>query len=340
MTPGTFLITPVAPFRLDLTAWALRRRPDNIVDRWDGESYRRVLVLQGRPVEIAVIQIAPPTKPLLQITATGWRHTRQRERSLQTCVQRLLGTQIDLRAFYRIATQQAGWGELVRRFRGLKPPRFPSVFESLVNAFACQQVSLAVGMLFLNRLADRYGLIVEKNGVEAHAFPRPEDLTAARPQTLRRFGFSRHKARAIRELSSAVAKGRFDLESMTALDADAVLERLYALRGVGRWSAEYVLLRGLGRLHVFPGDDVGAQNKIQEYLGLRKPPTYEAVRRRLLRWSPYAGLIYFHFLLYGLAQRGYLSSGTSGSKLPSIREEPEPVLLPSSGMQAKGLRRG
>jgi DNA-3-methyladenine glycosylase II len=207
----TFLIRPVPPFRLDLTAWALRRRPENVVDRWDGKSYRRVLVLEGKPAEIEVTQIGPATRPHLQITATGCQLTRQRKRTLQTYVQRLLGTQIDLRGFYRIATQRAKLGELVRRFRGLKPPRFPSVFESLVNAFACQQVSLAVGMLLLSRLAERYGLIVEKNGVEAHAFPRPEDLASERPQALRRLGFSRQKARAISELSSAVAEGRFEI---------------------------------------------------------------------------------------------------------------------------------
>src|SRR5438046_1768695 len=117
----------------------------------------------------------------------------------------MLGTEIDLRAFYRMATEQAKLGELVRRFRGLKPPRFPSVFESVVNAFACQQLSLAVGILPLNRLAERYGLIVEGNGVSAHAFPRPEDLTSERPRALRRLGFSRQKARAVSELSSAVA---------------------------------------------------------------------------------------------------------------------------------------
>ena len=329
MNRSTFLIRPVPPFRLDLTAWALRRRPENIVDRWNGKDYRRVLVLEGRPVEIEVTQIEPPTRPLLQITTTGWRLTSHREQTLRGYVQRLLGTQIDLRAFYRMATQQAKLGELVRHFRGLKPPRFPSVFESLVNAFACQQLSLAVGILLLNRLAEKYGLIVEKNGVNAHAFPRPEDLASGRPQALGRLGFSRQKARAVSELSSAVAAGHLELESFTALDADAVLERLYALQGVGRWSAEYVLLRGLGRLDVFPGDDVGAQNKIQEYLGLRKPPDYETVRRRLAKWGPYAGLIYFHFLLYGLEQRGCLSSGWSEPQLLSTREKPESILLPS-----------
>src|SRR6266550_3148786 len=105
----------------------------------------------------------------------------------------------------------------------------------------------------------------------------------------------------------AVKEHRLDLEKFTELEGDALLEQLHALRGVGRWSAEYVSLRGLGRLQVFPGDDVGAQNKLQRYLGLRKPPSYDTVRRRLAQWGDYAGLIYFHLLLHGLAEKGCLS---------------------------------
>ena len=76
---------------------------------------------------------------------------------------------------------------------------------------------------------------------------------------------------------------------------------------VGRWTAEYVLLRGLGRLHIFPADDVGARNNLQKWLGLRKPLHYDGVRRLLAKWEPYAGLIYFHMLLYRLNETGYLS---------------------------------
>jgi DNA-3-methyladenine glycosylase II len=124
---------------------------------------------------------------------------------------------------------------------------------------------------------------------------------------LGKLGFSRQKARAIIELSLAVTEGRLDLEKLAGLDGGSLLERLHALRGVGRWSAEYVSLRGFGKLHVFPGDDVGAQNKLQRYLGLGKPPNYKKVRRQLTQWEPYAGLIYFHLLLYGLAEKGFLS---------------------------------
>ncbi len=79
-------------------------------------------------------------------------------------------------------------------------------------------------------------------------------------------------------------------------DREAV-ERLEQLRGVGRWTAEYVLLRGLGRWHLFPGDDVGARNNLSRWLKLRKPLDYPRVKRVLARWEGYGGLIYFHLLL-------------------------------------------
>jgi DNA-3-methyladenine glycosylase II len=81
---------------------------------------------------------------------------------------------------------------------------------------------------------------------------------------------------------------------------------------VGRWTAEYVLLRGLGRVRVFPGDDVGARNNLRRWLRLRRTLDYEGVRRVLARWSGHAGLVYFHLLLDRLADAGYL--GEKGSE--------------------------
>jgi DNA-3-methyladenine glycosylase II len=82
------------------------------------------------------------------------------------------------------------------------------------------------------------------------------------------------------------------------------------LRGVGRWTAEYALLRGLGRLHVFPGDDVGARNNLQRWLGFLEPLDYEGVRRTLARWAPFQGLVYLHLLLNSL-QLGPHGAGSS-----------------------------
>jgi DNA-3-methyladenine glycosylase II len=92
------------------------------------------------------------------------------------------------------------------------------------------------------------------------------------------------------------------LEALHRLDDVAAVERLTALRGIGRWTAEYVLLRGLGRLHVFPGDDIGAQNKLKRLLAIETPLDYEGVRTLVARWHPFAGLVYFHLLLDALTR--------------------------------------
>ena len=126
----------------------------------------------------------------------------------------MLGLQVDLSGFYRFASRQAKLGPLARRFRGMRPPRFPSVFEAFVNATACQQMSLTVGILLLNRLAETCGLPLEENGAVAHAFPRPQDLAHRDPDSLRLLGFSRQKVRAMIESARAIDDGKLDLESL------------------------------------------------------------------------------------------------------------------------------
>ncbi len=310
MSRGTIFLEPVPPFRLDLTVWTLRRRPDNAVDRWDGQTYRRILPLPTRPVEVTVTQIGPPEAPQLRIAVEGQPLRAPLKAAVISALERLLGLRIDLTAFYRFAAHQGHLAQLARRFQGMKPPRFATGFECIVNAIACQQVTLTLGIRLLNQLAANYGLALRESDEAAHAFPRPEDLTDLRPEQLRQFGFSRQKGHAMIELARSITEGRFNLDELAELPDDEAVERLCGLRGVGRWTAEYALLRGLGRTNVFPGDDVGARNNLQRWLHLAGPLDYEGVQQTLARWRRFGGLIYFHLLLDRLEEAGYLQAGT------------------------------
>jgi DNA-3-methyladenine glycosylase II len=117
-------------------------------------------------------------------------------------------------------------------------------------------------------------------------------------------GFSRQKVRALLTLARAIDRGELDLEGLSRDGDEQAVARLRDLRGVGRWTAEYVLLRGLGRLHVFPGDDVGAQKSLARWLGRPAPLDYDGVHRAVAKWRPYAGMLYFHLLLDGLSKAG------------------------------------
>ena len=171
MSQRSFSITPVPPFRLDLTVWALRRRPENAVDRWDGRTYRRILMIDRQAVEVAVHQSGGPEEPQLEVDLTGSRLTVRQEELARALLERMLGAQKDLKPFYRLATGDPRLQPLVDEFRGLKPPQFPTVFEAVANGIACQQLSLLVGILLLSRLAHKVGVIPQTRRM--HRTPSP-----------------------------------------------------------------------------------------------------------------------------------------------------------------------
>ena len=304
----TLVLRPVPPFRLDLTVWALRRRRRNLMDRWDGTTYRRVVVVGGRPTELAVRQAGSSAAPRLSVTATPAPRTVLDRRHVRVTLERLLGLRIDLTGWYHLAEDDERLRPLAERFRGMKPPRFPTMFEAMINAFACQQLSLEVGLELLNRLAAIAGATFRTPQDIRYAFPTAQDAVRLTPAKYRAIGFSHQKVRALLSLARAITRGEVDLEVLGQGNDAAVQQRLLELRGVGRWTAEYVLLRGLGRFHVFPGDDVGAQKRLGRWLGRSRRMDYAGVQRATRRWSPYAGVVYFHLLLDGLSQSGALVS--------------------------------
>jgi DNA-3-methyladenine glycosylase II len=263
---------------------------------WDGRTYRRALLVDSEPLELAVTQVGAASTPRLEVVLSGCYVPRFAEAAARSTLSRLLGLDLDLSGFYTRAVRDGLLNELAERYRGLKPPRFPTVFECLLNAVSCQQISIAAGLTILSRLAATAGAPVG----HLHAFPAPTDVLGLPPSALRAFGFSERKAETILGLARAAADGDLELKTLEELDDAAVVEALARQRGIGPWSADYVLLRGLGRLHVFPQSDVGALNGLRSFLaasGRAEPP-----RAALVRWAPDAGLVYFHLLLRGLEQ--------------------------------------
>jgi len=300
-----FTLQPIPPFRLDLTIWALRRVPINEMDRWDGQTYRRVLIVENDPIEVSVVQTRLLETPELFVTLSGLGAVKSAEVDIAHILSKMLGLNIDLTNLYRLAGSDSHLGDLSERFVGFRPPRFGNIFEALVNGIACQQLSLVVGIHLLNRLCTGYGLSVDNH----HAFPRPEDLAAACVEDLRKFGFSRRKVEYILSISRAVVEGQLDLNDLEKLDNDSAVSRLCEIHGVCRWTAQYVALRGLGRLDVYPADDVGSQSKIQRWLRLSNRPDYEGIHRIIGKWSPYRGLVYFLLLLDDQMRQGLLLDG-------------------------------
>jgi DNA-3-methyladenine glycosylase II len=269
-------------------------------------------VLDSGPAKLSVTQ-EENQEPRLIVTIHSKTGVGERiEREVELLVRKMLGTATDLQAFYTLANDSDSLGPLVDQFSGVKPPRFASVFEGLVNSIACQQVTLDLGIALLNRLSDKFGMGFVDHGMVLHAFPAPTDLAVASVEEVRELGFSRQKARAIKELSASVADNIINLASIEDMSNQEAVAFLTTIRGIGRWSAEYVLLRGLGRLDTFPGDDIGAQNNLQRLFRLANKPNYEEIRQLTSQWHPYEGVVYFHLLLEKLHSTGVISDLPTG----------------------------
>ncbi len=311
MAELTFTLRPRPPFRLDLTVWALRRRAHNVVDRFDDGCWRRVLVIGKSPVAVAVRQTRRGARPEIEVRISAARPQLVKA-EVAAIVTRMLGLNRDLSDFYGLARSDPRLRELAERLRGMKPVRYASVFEAFANAVACQLVSLSAGMHVLNRLANAFGVSAEVDDVARamRSFPPASAIARSNPSAMRALGLSRQKGEYLLGLAVwALDPKDRDFASIDRLNDDDAIARLSKIRGVGRWTAEYVMLRGFGRINIFPGDDVGGRKKLFEWLGSSDAPTYDGVGKMLERWRPYGGLIYLHLIVNAVAEAGQVEAG-------------------------------
>jgi DNA-3-methyladenine glycosylase II len=307
----TFTLQPRPPFRLDLTVWALRRRAHNVVDRFDDDVWRRVLVIGKAPVAVVVRQTRGASRPEIEVRISAARPPAVKA-AVAALVTKMLGLERDLADFYRLARGDSHLRELADRLRGMKPVRYATVFEGFANAVACQLVSLSAGMHVLNRITEACGTPGQVDAAAApmRSFPLAAAIARSNPDALRALGLSRQKGEYLIGLARlALDPKDRDFASLERLGDDDAIARLSKIRGVGRWTAEYVMLRGFGRINIFPGDDVGGRNKLFQWLGAIGAPTYDGVAAMLERWRPYGGLIYLHLIVNAVADAGYLAAG-------------------------------
>lgn len=300
-----FTLHPVAPFRLDYTVFALRRRSKNNVDLWDGQRYTRLLVIDNVPVIVVIEQKKGLDEPELLLSIQSERHELSSNRITDE-LEMLLGLNRNLHDFYQITQHDPQLNHLVCQFKGLKPPRFPTIFETLANAISCQQISLDAGLQIQNRLTEFLGIRLKEKEQVLYAFPQVEAVANCTASELKKIGYSTHKSETLIRLAAAIVADKSSFSSLENKSNDEVINFLCRFKGVGRWTAEYVLLRGLGRIDIFPGDDLGAQNNLYQLLHLDKRPDYKKIAEITAQWHPYAGLVYFHLLLQKLHEKGAL----------------------------------
>jgi len=281
------LFRPAGPFDLALCLRVAHRfAPD---PAGNSSVLRSAVRIQGTPtvLEIHQVQRDPPI-----LKAHTSRSVSGQE--MKGIAGRMIFAEVDLRSFYRHVTAHPILGPITKALRGLHPMRPATLFEMLVIAITEQQISLAAAHRIQAKFLHRFGDPVE----DLWAFPTPERIAASSILHLTACGLSRKKASYIRELAQKVERGLLDLTCLETLPDEEVRTLLLQQRGLGPWSAEYALVRGLGRPDRIPLEDLGVRRVVGQYLGRGQRLSPLGVTRKLHPFAPYRGLAAFYLLAY------------------------------------------
>jgi 3-methyladenine DNA glycosylase/8-oxoguanine DNA glycosylase len=258
-----------------------RRSGDDLLDRWDGRVWLRALAIDGRMTAVAARPAGTVAEPALLVTAEAGADPAAAGAALAGA----FPTAPD--ALAALAAADPVVNRIAARFPGIGPVLQPDLLTAVVRSISAQQITLRFAAVLRGRLARRYGHRHQVAGAEVWSLDASR-LAAAEVADLRALQFSTSKAVAVVSFAGAVASGRIDPEELAALEDEAVAERLVAFPGIGRWTAEWLLARTLGRPRVVAGD-LGVRKAVgAAYLDGRMPSEAE-VRTATAHWGPAAG---------------------------------------------------
>jgi DNA-3-methyladenine glycosylase II len=176
----------------------------------------------------------------------------------------------------------------------LKPDRSQQPFQALVRSVAYQQLHAAAAHAILGRFVGLY---------PGGDFPTPAMVLATSEAALRGAGFSAAKQAAIRDIAAHAASGVVPNRRAAArLDDATLIERLTAIRGVGRWTVEMLLIFSLGRPDVLPVDDFGVREGYRRLHGLDERPKPRDLAAIGEMWAPFRS--YAAWYLWRAAEEG------------------------------------
>ena len=281
-------ITPVAPFDFELTAGYLtyfqgRYATDSLVDG----VYRRLLDLDGQLVLASVSSLGSLEKPELSVELQGEGLTSDNVEVATDKVAWILGVGQELEPFYASAQGDPAMAAITQRFHGLHMPHTASVFEALVLAILGQQIATNVARIIRTLLIETYGPRQTIDGETYYAFPRPETLAALRVEDLRGMKLSQRKAEYVHGIACTALDDPEFIEGLHHLDDKAVVRQITSLRGVGNWTAQWLLIRALGRPDALPLGDLALRRVVSRLYFQDEPLNDTEVEEFCRRWSPY-----------------------------------------------------
>ena len=292
-----FTIKPLPPFSLELTA-QIFSSGDKHVRSYESGIFQQVLQVNGNNVLAKLTENRSIEQPLLTVELLSSKPiTPANKQEALQAIKRIFSLDFDLGIFYKDVANDQVMKRITPQLYGYKFTTTPTVFESLIDAIVEQQISIKVARTIEERLAKKFGDKLEIKNDTFFAFPTPRKLTEASISNIQGVGLSKRKAEYINNAAKMIVDDKLDLELMKKeTDADQIIAELDALKGVGVWTAELTMLRGIPRWDVLPADDFGIRRVISTYYCDGRPIKEAEAREIAKAWGKWKGLAAFYLM--------------------------------------------
>lgn len=206
----------------------------------------------------------------------------------------------DLKPFYALADQDTLLAPLAYAYKGLRMIRIPDLFEALSWAIIGQQINLRFAYTLKGRMVRKWGQVLESDEHPHWVFPTPDQIASLEVNDFLPMQFSRRKAEYLIHVAQLMVAGELSFAHLNTLSFEEAIKHLVAIRGIGPWSAHYVLMKCLGFTQAFPIQDAGLLQAIRSQMNLGEKPdraTIEAISAPWKEWEAYATFYLWRSLL-------------------------------------------
>ena len=282
---------PCPPYSFDLALAYLSSSPSSVLEVVDLEAraYVRALRIDDVDLLLALQATGSVDAPELEFTVTGERLTEHLLASALARIRQIFLLDVDPAPFLDIAERDPILGRLVAARPGIRPMLVADPYEALIFAIVGQQVNIAFARKMKLAWLERFGRRELLGGRERLLLPSPERIAELDPADLLELQFSRQKASYTIGLSQAIVEGTLDLNAIGRLPLEEAVAEMTRHKGIGRWTAEYVLMRGLSAPDSIPAGDLGLRKIIGRAYGLDHTASEEEVRAIAEAWAGWRG---------------------------------------------------
>ncbi|MGZ7117429.1 MAG: DNA-3-methyladenine glycosylase family protein [Methanobacterium sp.] len=292
------IIKPQEPYNFDLSCTVFRDGNPEIRN-YDKGKFWQVIRANNKLIHIEVKSIGDVDKPELSVDMKSNSDISDDDKkSVLKKVSNIFNMDFNLKLFYETVQNDEIMFKLTKMLYGLKTPTTPTVFEALVDSIVEQQISLKAAHSIERRIIKTFGSTLNIGSHVYYAYPTPYQLNDATADQLRECGLSYRKVVYIKDISKFIVEGELDLDKFKEYkNIDKIIDELCKIRGIGKWTAELTVIRGLNGLNSFPADDIGIRRVISHYYCNDQKISSQEARNLAEKWGKWKGLAAFYLIV-------------------------------------------